>query len=100
MFKRKKSGAQRTGYRCSFCGKGQAQVEWLIAGPGGVYICDECVALCQEIIQEQHDALQQKPAEVIKLETEPAVLCSACGTPCSATHHYCFNCGQKLSGEM
>jgi threonine aldolase len=37
-------------YRCSFCGKSQEQVERLIAGPGGVYICDECIALCQEII--------------------------------------------------
>lgn len=39
-------------YRCSFCGKSQEQVERLIAGPGGVYICDKCVALCQEIIEE------------------------------------------------
>jgi len=40
-------------YRCSFCGKHQDQVQRLIAGPEGVYICDECVALCQEIIQEE-----------------------------------------------
>ncbi len=32
-------------YECSFCGKNKEQVEHLIAGPGGVYICDECVGL-------------------------------------------------------
>jgi ATP-dependent Clp protease ATP-binding subunit ClpX len=44
---------KRGAYRCSFCGKNQDQVRRLIAGPGGVYICDECVALCNEIIAEQ-----------------------------------------------
>ncbi|MEI8333493.1 MAG: ATP-dependent Clp protease ATP-binding subunit ClpX [Chloroflexota bacterium] len=39
-------------YRCSFCGKGQEQVRKLIAGQG-VYICDECINLCQEIIEEE-----------------------------------------------
>jgi ATP-dependent Clp protease ATP-binding subunit ClpX len=38
--------------QCSFCGKSQNQVKRLVAGPN-VYICDECVALCQEIIQEE-----------------------------------------------
>ena len=37
--------------RCSFCGKKQREVATLIAGPG-VYICDECVALCVEIIED------------------------------------------------
>ena len=40
-------------YNCSFCGKNQDQVKRLIAGPGAVYICDECVELCQEIINEE-----------------------------------------------
>ena len=35
---------------CSFCGKSQADVAKIVAGPG-VYICNECVALCQEIIE-------------------------------------------------
>ncbi len=39
-------------YRCSFCGKSQEQVRKLIAGQG-VYICDECIHLCQEIIEEE-----------------------------------------------
>jgi ClpX C4-type zinc finger len=38
---------------CSFCGKSHKQVEQLIAGPAGVYICDECVDLCKEIIEEE-----------------------------------------------
>jgi ATP-dependent Clp protease ATP-binding subunit ClpX len=38
--------------KCSFCGKSQKQVQQLIAGPG-VYICDECVELCNEIIEER-----------------------------------------------
>jgi ATP-dependent Clp protease ATP-binding subunit ClpX len=42
----------RVQYRCSFCGKGQEEVRRLIAGPGSVYICDECVELCREIIDE------------------------------------------------
>ena len=37
--------------KCSFCGKSQKQVRKLIAGPG-VYICDECIDLCNEIIEE------------------------------------------------
>ncbi|MEV8251548.1 ATP-dependent Clp protease ATP-binding subunit ClpX [Microbacterium sp. NPDC076768] len=39
-------------FKCSFCGKSQKQVQQLIAGPG-VYICDECVELCNEIIEER-----------------------------------------------
>jgi ATP-dependent Clp protease ATP-binding subunit ClpX len=38
---------------CSFCGKSQASVKRLIAGPGRVFICDECVRLCQQIISEE-----------------------------------------------
>lgn len=40
-----------TGIRCSFCGKYQSKVERLIAGPN-VYICNECVDLCDEILKE------------------------------------------------
>src|SRR5437867_69290 len=49
-------------YRCSFCGKSQEQVRKLIAGQG-VYICDECINLCQEIIEEEMlEAPKAKPA--------------------------------------
>ena len=43
--------------RCSFCNKTQAQVRKLIAGPDGAYICDDCVAICSEIIQEEFEDL-------------------------------------------
>ena len=39
--------------RCSFCGKTDDQVKKLIAGPNGTYICDECVGICAEIIDEE-----------------------------------------------
>ncbi|MBQ8260774.1 MAG: ATP-dependent Clp protease ATP-binding subunit ClpX [Lachnospiraceae bacterium] len=39
--------------RCSFCNKTQEQVRKLIAGPAGVYICDECVDICADIIEEE-----------------------------------------------
>ena len=38
--------------KCSFCGKSQDQVRKLVAGPG-VYICDECIELCTEIVEEE-----------------------------------------------
>ena len=41
--------------RCSFCGKSQGQVRKLIAGPKGEYICDECVDICAEIIEEEFE---------------------------------------------
>ena len=41
--------------RCSFCGKSQGQVRKLIAGPKGAYICDEWVAICAEIIEEEFE---------------------------------------------
>lgn len=42
--------------RCSFCNKTEDQVRKLIAGPSGVYICDECVDICAEIIEEEMEA--------------------------------------------
>ena len=39
--------------RCSFCGKSQEQVNKLIAGPNGAYICDECIGICNEILDEE-----------------------------------------------
>lgn len=41
--------------RCSFCGKAQEQVRKLVAGPAGVYICDECVDVCSEIMEEEFE---------------------------------------------
>ncbi|MBM3946621.1 MAG: ATP-dependent Clp protease ATP-binding subunit ClpX, partial [SAR202 cluster bacterium] len=50
-----KNNVSRVDYRCSFCGKAQTQVKRLVAGPGSAFICDECVALCQQIIAEDQD---------------------------------------------
>lgn len=56
--------------RCSFCGKTDSQVKKLIAGPGGVFICDECVDVCKRVIAESEkksakDAVKlKKPAEI------------------------------------
>ena len=47
-----KFGEEKGQLKCSFCGKAQEQVKKLIAGPG-VYICDECIELCNEIIDEE-----------------------------------------------
>ncbi|NLG85452.1 MAG: ATP-dependent Clp protease ATP-binding subunit ClpX [Firmicutes bacterium] len=47
-----KFGDEKSQLKCSFCGKAQEQVKKLIAGPG-VYICDECIELCNEIIDEE-----------------------------------------------
>ena len=64
----KRDGASLT---CSFCGKAQKEVKKLIAGPT-VYICDECISLCNDIIAEEIEKEEQtyglgaipKPAEI------------------------------------
>lgn len=45
--------------RCSFCGQPQDQVERLIAGSRGVYICNECVELCNLVISEDQERKKQ-----------------------------------------
>ena len=45
-------------YRCSFCGKAQTEVKTLVAGPG-VFICDECVRLCRQIIKQKRKPTTQ-----------------------------------------
>ena len=47
--------ARNSDIRCSFCNKTQDQVRKLIAGPSGVYICDECVEICADIIEEEYE---------------------------------------------
>jgi ATP-dependent Clp protease ATP-binding subunit ClpX len=65
--------------RCSFCNKTQAQVRKLIAGPNGAYICDECVEVCSEIIEEEmeyddHDGGGLDSINLMKPEEIKAVL--------------------------
>ncbi len=61
---------------CSFCGKSQHEVKKLIAGPT-VFICDECVELCMDIIKEEHKQNSSKgssgvptPSEIFKVLDE------------------------------
>src|SRR5919204_6634310 len=49
-------------YQCSFCGKSQEQVHRLIAGPGAVYICNECIDLCREIIENEQARTEEEQA--------------------------------------
>lgn len=57
--------------RCSFCGKTDGQVRKLIAGPSGAYICDECVDICAEIIEEElreeEEVYQEEETQEINL---------------------------------
>ncbi|RKX61761.1 MAG: ATP-dependent Clp protease ATP-binding subunit ClpX [Thermodesulfobacteriota bacterium] len=75
---RTKDFENQGGLHCSFCGKGQEEVKKLIAGPS-VYICDECIELCNDIIAEEYDGEDEaggaenkilKPAEIKALLDE------------------------------
>ena len=53
--------------KCTFCGKSQRQVRKLIAGPASVYICDECVELCNEIVEEELGTQAKESTESLDL---------------------------------
>ena len=55
--------------RCSFCNKTQSQVRKMIAGPSGTYICDDCVGICTEIIEEELDFNDRAALDDINLLT-------------------------------
>ena len=54
------AGKPRNSIYCSFCGKPQDMVERLLTGPNGIYICDECIELCHEILQEERGSECEK----------------------------------------
>ncbi|HNP69613.1 MAG TPA: ATP-dependent Clp protease ATP-binding subunit ClpX [Kouleothrix sp.] len=56
MARTRSNNTGRGAYLCSFCGRGQDEVQRLIAGPGTVCICDECVGLCSAIIAEEAES--------------------------------------------
>jgi len=68
-------------YTCSFCGKSQDEVRKLIAGPT-VYICDECIDLCNDIIAEEvdHEAQLEGPASPVSSPNAPT-WCRVCQLP-------------------
>jgi ATP-dependent Clp protease ATP-binding subunit ClpX len=78
--RRRDDHSQGANLSCSFCGKGQKEVKKLIAGPT-VYICDECIGLCNDIIAEEIEREEQsyglakipKPAEIKKVLNEYVV---------------------------
>jgi len=49
-------------YQCSFCAKNREQAHHLVAGPAGVYICNECVDLCRQIMAEKDPGERYRPA--------------------------------------
>ncbi len=61
-----KFGRNENAYKCSFCSKTDMEVNRLIAGPNGVYICDECIKLCAEILEND-----ETETEVVKAENLP-----------------------------
>ena len=71
-----KFGDEKSQLKCSFCGKSQDQVRKLVAGPG-VYICDECIELCSEIVVEELGTEEEidfqdvpKPKEILNILDE------------------------------
>jgi len=57
--------------RCSFCGKKQGEVR-LVAGPSGVYICNLCVALCNEILAQDTPAGQPQRTQTSEPPSQPS----------------------------
>ena len=51
---------------CSFCGKPKEQAKKLIAGPNGVYICDECIEICREVLTEDEQSEQPENVKLLK----------------------------------
>ena len=62
MSDKKKGDSEKLLY-CSFCSKSQHEVKKLIAGPSSVYICDECIDLCNEIVRDEIQAENPKQSE-------------------------------------
>ena len=54
--------------RCSFCGKPQGQARKLISGPSGVFICDECIEVCNDIIMEEFDDMDREDEDVEEID--------------------------------
>ena len=65
--KERSMAAKNNKVRCSFCGKTEDQVRKLIAGPDGAYICDACVEICAEIVEEEFEGLETEEPDEINL---------------------------------
>ncbi len=91
--KHKDAAGQRSGgtqqqevLRCSFCNKSQNDVRKLIAGPDTrVYICDECVRVCNDILQQDAESEERRAGDEARNARErnaDAFACSLCGRRC------------------
>src|ERR1017187_7214542 len=70
---------------CSFCGKSHAEVKKLIAGPG-VYICDNCVILCKQVLDKELAAVIKKPKPRVSI-AKPAELRQQLDLACIGQDH-------------
>lgn len=61
------AGKNSDSIRCSFCNKTQDQVRKMIAGPNGVYICDECVGICADIVEEEFEDMEEEAAQEMEI---------------------------------
>lgn len=81
LFRKKEPPPPPTGeLRCSFCNKGQRYVNKLVAGPN-VYICDECVEICVDVINHPAQPLSGVPAESAEPRSNVTATCSICRLP-------------------
>jgi hypothetical protein len=63
---------KRRPYTCSFCGKNQEQTSRLIAGPNSVYICADCIALCNEILAQDERSMPSEHSVVAQASAQPS----------------------------
>jgi ATP-dependent Clp protease ATP-binding subunit ClpX len=61
------AGKNSDNIRCSFCNKTQGQVKKMIAGPAGVYICDECVAICSDIVEDEYEEEEEETGSELEI---------------------------------
>ena len=85
-----KDGQKRKEYSCSFCGKPQKTVQPLLAGPR-VYICEECVASSNEIVEEA----RKNPPETVTEEDSEDIPRYLDGTPIDLDTYVCSFCGES-----
>ena len=69
-----RGGGGHSQYHCSFCAKDQSHVRRLVAGPGGVYICNECVEACRDVIREEAGPVEEQQPDAQSPVEAPEVL--------------------------